>query len=45
VQLNGKKETVPNYNGHSATEVRERACMLLDIKKETVSNYNSPSAT
>jgi hypothetical protein len=45
VQRNGKKETVPNYNGLSATEVRKRACMQLDIKKETDSNYNGPSAT
>jgi hypothetical protein len=45
VQLNGKKETVPNYNSLSATEVHERACVQLNGKKETVPNYKGLSAT
>ncbi len=34
MQRNGKKETVPNYNGLSATEVLERACVQLHGMKD-----------
>jgi hypothetical protein len=40
----GQSTITANYNGLSAMEVHERACVQRNGKKETVPNYNGLSA-